>query len=131
MIRGEHGTRCLHCSNTNDVIDLSPYQLCIYEMLFLVPWQNDFSMAPLLHQYEFLCAVALNVGSCPNDDNFVKTFCPFLCVVFKLSSFLNLFLPRKPQDFADNSCFFVCLFLSHARKWVTSDIILYFFFLFS
>ena len=77
MIRGEHGTRCLHCSNTNDVIDLSPYQLCIYEMLFLVPWQNDFSMAPLLHQYEFLCAVALNVGSCPNDDNFVKTFLSF------------------------------------------------------
>ena len=51
-------------------------------MLYLVPWQNDLSMAPLLHQYEFICAVLLKVGSCPNDDNFVKTFFVLFCVLY-------------------------------------------------
>ena len=52
----------------------------------------------------------LKGGSCPNDDNFVKKIVLF-CVVFKLFYFLNLFLPRKLQDFAENSHCFVCLFL--------------------
>ena len=57
------------------------------------------------------------------------------CIVFKSFHFLNLFLPRKPQDFAENFYFsFVYLLcvgisilkivLPHAHKWVTSDVIL-------
>ena len=34
----------------------------------------------------------------------------FVLVVFKYFYVLNLFLPRNPQDFAENSRFFVCLF---------------------
>ena len=52
----------------------------------------------------------LKVGSCPNDDNFVQIlFCPFLCSI-KSFYFLNLFLPRNLQDFAESSRLFVCLF---------------------
>ena len=47
----------------------------------------------------------LKVGSCPNDDNFVQIFWPFL-YSNKMIFFLNAFLPRIPQDFADNPCFF-------------------------
>ena len=51
-------------------------------------------------------ASRLKVGSCPNNDKSIF----FLCVSFKLFYFLNLFLPRKPQDFAENSPLFICLF---------------------
>ena len=52
----------------------------------------------------------LKVGSCPNGDIFVQIFFILFCVVFKYFYFLNLFLPRNPQDFAESSCFFICLF---------------------
>ena len=74
---------------------------------------------------------ALKVGSCPYNDYF---FLVIFCVAFKYFYFLNLFLPRKPQDFAENSALsFVCflnvgipnlkIVLSHAHKWVSSDVI--------
>ena len=39
-----------------------------------------------------------------------KYFLILFCLVFKYIDFLNLILSRKPQDFAENSRFFVCLF---------------------
>ena len=52
----------------------------------------------------------LKVGSCPYDDNVVQIyFLSFLCSI-QIILFLSLFLPRKPQDFAENLRFFVCLF---------------------
>ena len=39
-----------------------------------------------------------------------KYFFILFFVVFKYLYFLNLFLPRKLQDFAENLRFFVCLF---------------------
>ena len=54
----------------------------------------------------------LKVASCPNDnDSVLFFFFVCFCVVFEYCYFLNLLLPRKPQDFAENSRFFVCLFL--------------------
>ena len=52
----------------------------------------------------------LKVGSCPNDDNFVQIVFILSHAVFKYFYFLNLFLLRKPQDFAEILRFFVCLF---------------------
>ena len=54
--------------------------------------------------------LSLKVGSCPNNDKSVQFFFVLFCVAFKYFYFLNLFLPRKPQDFAENLPFFVCLF---------------------
>ena len=52
----------------------------------------------------------LKVDSCPNNDYSVRTlFCPFLCRISIIYA-LNLLLPRKPQDFAENLHFYVCLF---------------------
>ena len=34
----------------------------------------------------------------------------FFPVVFESLYFLNMLLPRKPQDFAEKSSFFICLF---------------------
>ena len=51
----------------------------------------------------------LKVGSCPNNDNCVELFFGLFYVVFKLFYqfySLNLFLPRKLQDFAENSSLF-------------------------
>ena len=58
----------------------------------------------------------LKVGSCPDVDNFVKNFFVLFCVVFKHFYFLNLFLPRKSQDFAENLYFF-CLFISFVLEF--------------
>ena len=51
---------------------------------------------------------SLKVGSCPINENFFQIFFILFCVAFKYFYFLNLFLPRKPQDFAENSRVFVC-----------------------
>ena len=51
----------------------------------------------------------LKVGSCPNNDNSVHFFSVLFCVAFIYFYVLNLFLPRKRQDFAANVPFFVCL----------------------
>ena len=58
---------------------------------------------------KYVTCFHLKVGSCPTDDIFFsKYFFILFNVVFKYFYFLNLFLPRKPQDFAKNSRFFVC-----------------------
>ena len=57
-----------------------------------------------------LILFVLKVGSCPNNDNLSNIFFVLFCVAFKKFNFLNLFLPRKPQDFAENSPFFVFFF---------------------
>ena len=58
------------------------------------------------------------------------------CVVFEQFYFLNPLLPRKPQDFAENSRFFsfvyfLCvgiqilkIFMSHAHKWMASGVVI-------
>ena len=83
-----------------------------------------------------LILFALKVGSCPNNDNLSNIFSVLFCVAFKKFYFLNLFLPKKPQDFAENSPFFVFFYflcvgisilkivMSRAHKWVSSDVIL-------
>ena len=52
----------------------------------------------------------LKVGSCPESDKSVQLFFVLFCVAFKLFYFLNLLLPRKLQDFAENTPFFVYLY---------------------
>ena len=47
----------------------------------------------------------LKVGSYPNDDNSVQIIFVLFCVVFQQWYFLTLLLPRKQQDFAENSRF--------------------------
>ena len=59
----------------------------------------------------------LKVGSCSNDDNFDRIFSVLLCVVFKEFYFVNLFLPRKPQDIAENLRFFFHLFVSFVLEF--------------
>ena len=75
----------------------------------------------------------LKVGSCPKSDKSVQLLFFLFCVAFKQFNFLNVFLPRKPQGFAENSPFFVCLFplcwnsinsVVTCPKWVSSDAIL-------
>ena len=41
-------------------------------------------------------------------EGFIFIFFNLFCVVFKYFDFLNLFLPRNVQYFAENSCYFVC-----------------------
>ena len=52
----------------------------------------------------------LKVGSCPKNDKYVQFSFVLFCVAYKCFCFQNLFLQRKPQDFAENAHFFVCLF---------------------
>ena len=59
----------------------------------------------------YMYIMYLTVGSCPKSDKSVQLlFFVLFCVAFKQFYFLNLFLPRKLQDFAENSPFFVHLF---------------------
>ena len=59
-----------------------------------------------------MTALVLKVGSCPTDDVSVQknTFVNF-CVAFKNFCFVNLLLPRKPLDYAENCRFSFVNFL--------------------
>ena len=55
--------------------------------------------------------VSLKEGSCPNKDKMVHLFSLVLiCAAVKYFNALNLFLPKNPQDLAENLLFFICLF---------------------
>ena len=75
----------------------------------------------------------LKVGSCTKAENSVKTIC-----LFEYFYCLNLYLLRKPSDFAENCvlCLFSCAnhvlkflfqkcFFSNMSMSVNSDVILY------
>ena len=49
----------------------------------------------------------LKIVSCRNDDKSI--FSVIFCEILAEFYFLNLLLPRKPQYFAENSRFLVCL----------------------
>ena len=54
--------------------------------------------------------LVLKLGSCPNDDKSIQILFVLFCVVIELFYFLNLLLPRKVHDFAENLRLFFCLF---------------------
>ena len=60
--------------------------------------------------YNFIGSLKdLKVGSCPTYDNSVQIlFCPFLCSINFI--FCIWCCRENPQDFTENSHFFVCLF---------------------
>ena len=71
-----------------------------------------------LFEKQYTHEVILKVDSCPNNDKSVHFFSVLFLVAFKYFYFLNLFLSRKPQDFPENSPFFICLF---ALCWNSSS----------